>query len=81
MRTINIQTLSKVKTKKNICWDVLIDYTHFIYRHKSSFDYFEVIKDDFDKSFKKVDAILTPSTPSAAFKIGEKNSLESGINT
>ncbi len=30
------------------------------------------IKDDFDKTFKKVDAILTPSTPSAAFKIGEK---------
>ena len=24
------------------------------------------------KSYKKVDAILTPSTPSAAFKIGEK---------
>ena len=32
----------------------------------------QLIKDDFDKSFKKVDAILTPSTPSAAFKIGEK---------
>ena len=31
-----------------------------------------LIKDDFDQSFKKVDAILTPSTPSAAFKIGEK---------
>ena len=30
------------------------------------------IKDDFDQTFKKVDAILTPSTPSAAFKIGEK---------
>tara|TARA_B110001452_G_scaffold177661_1_gene149054 strand:+ start:272 stop:1732 length:1461 start_codon:yes stop_codon:yes gene_type:complete len=32
----------------------------------------QLIKDDFDQSFKKVDAILTPSTPSAAFKIGEK---------
>jgi len=31
-----------------------------------------LIKNDFDQSFKKVDAILTPSTPSAAFKIGEK---------
>ncbi len=30
------------------------------------------IKNDFDETFKKVDAILTPSTPSAAFKIGEK---------
>ena len=27
---------------------------------------------DFDEVYKKVDAILTPSTPSSAFKIGEK---------
>ena len=32
----------------------------------------QLIKEDFDQSFKKVDAILTPSTPSSAFKIGEK---------
>ena len=32
----------------------------------------QLIKNDFDTSFKKVDAILTPSTPSSAFKIGEK---------
>jgi aspartyl-tRNA(Asn)/glutamyl-tRNA(Gln) amidotransferase subunit A len=32
----------------------------------------QMIKNDFDESFKKVDAILTPSTPSSAFKIGEK---------
>ncbi len=32
----------------------------------------KLIKDDFDKCFKNIDAILTPSTPSAAFKIGEK---------
>ncbi|MBA1338364.1 MAG: aspartyl-tRNA(Asn)/glutamyl-tRNA(Gln) amidotransferase subunit A [Pelagibacterales bacterium] len=32
----------------------------------------QLIKKDFDQSFKKVDAILTPSTPSSAFKIGEK---------
>ena len=31
-----------------------------------------LIKDDFDEAYKKVDAILTPSTPSSAFKIGEK---------
>ena len=31
-----------------------------------------LIKNDFDKAYKKVDAILTPSTPSSAFKIGEK---------
>ena len=30
------------------------------------------IKNDFDEAYKKVDAILTPSTPSSAFKIGEK---------
>ena len=32
----------------------------------------KLIKNDFDQAYKKVDAILTPSTPSAAFKIGEK---------
>ena len=34
----------------------------------------KLIKNDFDKCFKDVDAILTPSTPSSAFKIGEKTS-------
>ena len=33
----------------------------------------KLIKNDFDEAYKKVDAILTPSTPSGAFKIGEKN--------
>ena len=32
----------------------------------------KLIKNDFDEAYNKVDAILTPSTPSAAFKIGEK---------
>jgi aspartyl-tRNA(Asn)/glutamyl-tRNA(Gln) amidotransferase subunit A len=32
-----------------------------------------LIKNDFDEAYKKVDAILTPSTPSSAFKIGEKS--------
>ncbi len=32
----------------------------------------QLIKKDFDNNFTKVDAILTPSTPSSAFKIGEK---------
>jgi aspartyl-tRNA(Asn)/glutamyl-tRNA(Gln) amidotransferase subunit A len=32
----------------------------------------QLIKNDFNKAFNKVDAILTPSTPSSAFKIGEK---------
>ena len=31
-----------------------------------------LIKKDFDEAYNKVDAILTPSTPSSAFKIGEK---------
>ena len=33
----------------------------------------QLIKDDFDKAFRDVDAILTPSTPSSAFKIGDKS--------
>ena len=32
----------------------------------------QLIKNDFDKAFKDVDAVLTPSTPSSAFKIGDK---------
>lgn len=31
-----------------------------------------LIKSDFDKAFEKVDAILTPTSPTPAFKIGEK---------
>ena len=33
----------------------------------------QLIKNDFDEAYSKVDAILTPSTPSSAFKIGEKS--------
>ncbi len=33
----------------------------------------KLIKQDFDQAYNKVDAILTPSTPSSAFKIGEKS--------
>ncbi len=32
----------------------------------------QLIKNDFDTAFNNVDAILTPSTPSATFEIGEK---------
>ena len=32
-----------------------------------------LIKEDFDKAFKAVDVILTPTSPTAAFKIGEKS--------
>jgi len=32
----------------------------------------QLIKKDFDEAYNKVDAILTPSTPSSAFKMGEK---------
>ncbi|MDD4182886.1 MAG: Asp-tRNA(Asn)/Glu-tRNA(Gln) amidotransferase subunit GatA [Candidatus Omnitrophica bacterium] len=31
-----------------------------------------LIKKDFDDAFKKIDVILTPTSPTAAFKIGEK---------
>jgi aspartyl-tRNA(Asn)/glutamyl-tRNA(Gln) amidotransferase subunit A len=33
-----------------------------------------LIKKDFEEAFKKVDVILTPTSPTAAFKIGEKSS-------
>jgi len=32
-----------------------------------------LIKNDFDETFKQVDVILTPTTPTTAFKIGEKS--------
>ena len=32
----------------------------------------QLIKNDFNKAFEKVDAILTPSTPSGPFKVGDK---------
>ena len=33
----------------------------------------QLIKSDFDNAFNDIDAILTPSTPNAAFKIGDKS--------
>ena len=33
-----------------------------------------LIRQDFEKAFEKVDAIVTPTTPTAAFKAGEKTS-------
>ena len=33
----------------------------------------QLIKNDFDMAFNHIDAILTPSTPSSAFKIGDKS--------
>ena len=41
-----------------------------------------LIKNDFDKAFEKLDLILTPTTPTTAFKIGEKSSdpLEMYLN-
>ncbi len=33
-----------------------------------------LLKEDFDQAFKSVDVILTPTTPTAAFKLGEKSS-------
>ena len=33
-----------------------------------------LIKQDFDEVFKRVDAIITPTAPTTAFKIGEKTS-------
>ncbi|MDP3444228.1 MAG: amidase family protein, partial [Ignavibacteria bacterium] len=32
-----------------------------------------LLKNDFDRAFKQVDVLLTPTTPSTAFKIGEKS--------
>ncbi len=32
-----------------------------------------LIRNDFLKAYEKVDAIITPTTPTAAFKIGEKS--------
>ena len=33
----------------------------------------ELIREDFKKAFSKVDVILTPTSPTTAFKIGEKD--------
>ena len=33
-----------------------------------------LIKNDFDKAFEKIDLILTPTSPTTAFKIAEKSS-------
>lgn len=41
-----------------------------------------IIKEDFQKAFKKVDFIILPTTPTTAFKLGEKTAdpLEMYLN-
>ena len=40
--------------------------------YKKALQVRRLIKNDFDKAFKEVDCIITPTTPTTAFKIGEK---------
>jgi len=40
--------------------------------YKKALEVKEYIKDDFDAVFKDVDVLITPTTPTTAFKIGEK---------
>lgn len=42
--------------------------------YKTALQVRTLIKQDFDKSFEKVDAILTPVSPTPPFKLGEKTS-------
>ncbi|MFI3241156.1 MAG: Asp-tRNA(Asn)/Glu-tRNA(Gln) amidotransferase subunit GatA [Alphaproteobacteria bacterium] len=40
----------------------------------------QLIKQDFDRAFENVDAILCPTAPTSAFKIGDKSMLENPVN-
>ncbi len=41
--------------------------------YKKALQVQELIKQDFEKVFQEVDCLITPTTPTVAFKIGEKN--------
>jgi hypothetical protein len=49
MSYIRLSRSTKIKTDPKICLEVMYDFTHFLYKHKSSFTDFKVIKEDIDE--------------------------------
>ena len=45
MKFIRFFRSTKVTTNPKVCLEVMYDYTHFLFKHKSSFNDFRVIKD------------------------------------
>ena len=45
MKNLRFKRSTNVKTSPEICNEIIFDYTHFSYRHKTSFNDFKVISD------------------------------------
>jgi len=49
MKNLRFFRSTKVTTNPKICLEIMYDYTHFLYKHKSSFSDFRVISESVDE--------------------------------
>ena len=61
-----------MKLKKNLIGTYVLSSGYYDAYYLKAQKVRQLIKRDFDQSFKNVDAILTPSTPSSAFQLVKK---------
>ena len=46
MKYLNFLRITKIKTSPKICLEVMFDYTHFLFKHRTSFNDFKVITEN-----------------------------------
>ena len=46
MKYLRLKRITKVKTFPKLCLELMYDYTHFLYNHKTSFTDFKIIKEN-----------------------------------
>ena len=46
MKHLRLKRITKVKTFPKLCLELMYDYTHFLYNHKTSFTDFKIIKEN-----------------------------------
>ncbi len=46
MKYLNFLRITKIKTTPKICLEIMFDYTHFLFKHRTSFNDFKVITEN-----------------------------------
>jgi len=46
LKYLNFLRITKIKTSPKICLEVMFDYTHFLFKHNTSFNDFKVITEN-----------------------------------
>ncbi|GIS77054.1 MAG: hypothetical protein CM1200mP13_04130 [Candidatus Pelagibacterales bacterium] len=76
MKKLDPKDLVLKGLKKNNDWNLCFIFGYYDAYYLKAKKGRKLIKNDFDDAYKKVDAILTPSTPSSLFKnLGKKQMI------